>query len=398
MIHKPGKPPQDPSSYRPISLLPLCSKLFEKLFLRRILPSVHSNHILPSHQFGFRASHSTVHQLHRVVDFLAVAFERKHYAAGVFFDVSQAFDRVWLDGLQSKLRFLPTAYYLILQSFLTERFFSVSQGVAQSEPRPLLAGVPQGSVLSPLLYNIYTADIPSIPETILASFADDTVILSSADDPAHVSLNLQHHITQLESWFTNWRIKINETKTHHVLFTLRTKSCPSVFMYGVPLAQSNKVRYLGLNIDKRLTWNDHVDIKRKVLDGRRKQLFSLLSKRSRLPLRLKLTIYKQLLAPTWMYGSQIYGSAKPTVLAKLQRFQNKYLRLITDAPFYVSNLTLHTDLRIPYVTEVIRRQYGRFKDKLRDNNNELIRDLDIPHLPGNPLRRLRRRWSRDMVN
>jgi hypothetical protein len=168
-------------------------------------------------------------------------------------------------------------------------------------------------------------------------------------------------------------------------------------MNGSPLPQSTKVRYLGLHIDKRLTWNAHITIKRQTLDARRKQLFSLLGRRSKLPLGLKLKIYKTLLAPVWMYASQLFGSAKPSVLAKIQRFQSKFLRLITDAPLQVSNRTLHDDLKVPYITDVIRQVYGRFKDKLRDHDNVLIRDLNIPDLPGNTRRRLHRRWSRDIL-
>jgi hypothetical protein len=290
MIHKLEKPPDRADSYRPISLLPVCSKLMEKLILRRIMPYV--KEVIPSTQFGFQQNHSTVHQLHRITDFLASSLERKHYASGVFFDVSQAFDRVWLDGLLYKLRFLPSSYYIILESFLKDRFYSVLQGSEISDPFPIIAGVPQGSVLAPILYNIYTSDIPSSPETILATFADDTAILSS--DPSHinVSFNLQHHLNRLETWFTDWRIKINLQKTTHVTFTLRRQTCPFVFLYGSPLSQSDKVRYLGLHIDRRLTWNGHVNTKRKALDMRRKQLYTLLSHHSRLPLHLKILVYK----------------------------------------------------------------------------------------------------------
>lgn len=396
MILKSGKPPNNPSSYRPISLLPLCSKLFERLLLRRITPFVRNALIIPDHQFGFREGHSTVHQLHRVVDYLATALESKQYAAGVFFDVSQAFDRVWLDGLLYKLKFLPTTYYLILQSFLLGRFFAVSQGTAQSESFPLFAGVPQGSVLAPLLYNIYTADIPTDPETLLASFADDTVVLNSDSNANDVTLNLQNHIFKLQQWFTDWRIKINSTKTTHVTFTLRKNTCPSLYLYGSPLPQTDKVRYLGLHIDRRLTWNSHIDLKRKMLETRRKQLFTLLSRRSRLPVHSKLLLYKSLLRPVWTYGCQVFGSAKPSVIMKLQRFQSKCIRIIADAPFYVTNETLHNDLRIPYVNDVIHHLYRRFKQKLPGNDNQLIQNLDSPNLPGNPLRRLRRRWSRDL--
>jgi hypothetical protein len=397
MIQKPGKPPHAASSYRPISLLPVCSKLFEKLLMKRIIPIIQDYNILPDHQFGFRESHSTIHQLHRVIDFLAVGLERKLYSAGVFIDIAQAFDRVWLEGLLYKLRFLPYSYYLILQSFLQDRYFSVIQGSSQSLCFPILAGVPQGSVLAPLLFNIYTSDIPTSPTTLLASYADDTVILSSSPSSTEVSHNLQSHMTRLESWFTKWRIQISTTKSTHTTFTLRRETCPRVFLYGQPLPQTDNVRYLGLYIDRRLTWNKHVTVKRKTLDERLKRLYSLLSKRSKLPLRLKLLVYKAFLRPIWLYACQIYGAAKPSVIAKIQRFQSKFLRLITFAPSYVSNETLHNDLQVAYVNETFHKIYTKFRQKLTHHTNRLIRDLSSLHLPSNPPRRLRRLWSRDII-
>ncbi|KAL4098606.1 hypothetical protein QTP88_023174 [Uroleucon formosanum] len=103
LIHKPGKPKHLPSSYRPISLLPVLAKLFEKIIIKRIRPLIHSNNIIPHIQFGFRASHSTIHQIHRITDKIQTSFENKEYCPGVFLDVAQAFDRVWHDGTISSI-------------------------------------------------------------------------------------------------------------------------------------------------------------------------------------------------------------------------------------------------------------------------------------------------------
>jgi hypothetical protein len=397
MILKPGKPPHETTSYRPISLLPVCSKLFEKLLYRRLLPIISQNNILPNHQYGFRHQHSTLHQLHRICDYVATSLERKEYASGVFFDVSQAFDKVWHEGLLSKLRFLPTDYYLVIQSFLRNRFFSVSQGSVISSCFPISAGVPQGAILSPLLYMIYTSDIPSTQNTIVASFADDTAILSSSLSSIQSSQYIQYHLSILQTWLTNWRIKININKTWHITFTLRRDTCPPVFLFNQQLPSSTSIKYLGLHYDRRLTWNEHVRNKRLTLDNRFKQLYRLLSRRSKLPIASKLIIYKYLLRPIWTYGGYIYGCAKPSTIAKIQRFQSKALRTLLDAPYYVSNETIHNDLQIPYVNDVFIRHYRRFKEKLIHHPNTLIRTLSSRHLPGNPRRRLKRRWSRDLL-
>ncbi|VVC27581.1 Reverse transcriptase domain [Cinara cedri] len=113
MIPKPGKPPDSPESYRPISLLPLFSKIFERIILKRILPIIEAN--IPNTQFGFRHNHSTIHQVHRLVDKISYTLEKKLICTAAFLDVSQAFDRVWHEGLLFKLKSIlpPTiSYYL----------------------------------------------------------------------------------------------------------------------------------------------------------------------------------------------------------------------------------------------------------------------------------------------
>jgi retron-type reverse transcriptase len=398
MILKPGKSPHHPSSYRPISLLPTCSKLFEKLFLFRIFQTVPVSSLYPNHQFGFRKSHSTVQQLHRVADYISTGLERKSYTCAVFLDVSQAFDRVWHQGLLSKLKTLIEApYFLVLKSFLSDRFFRVRYNCEFSTLHPVLAGVPQGAVLSPFLYNIYTADIPLSDESMIASYADDIAILASSPNKETASRKIQNHLNEISSWFERWKIKLNSSKSQMITFSLRRGNCPPVTLRNEEIPQTDCVRYLGLLLDKRLTWAKHIKQKRLLLNIRLKKLYRVIGKYSKLPMQQKLTLYNYLLKPIWLYGSHIYGPAKPSNIAMIQRFQNKLLRLITGCPLYVSNLTLHTDLRVPYVTTTIKQLYRRFYDKLGIHDNPIVRDIHSPFLPTNPPRRLRRRWSRDLL-
>jgi hypothetical protein len=175
LIHKPGKPKHLPSSYKHISLLPVLAKLFEKIVIKRIRPLIHSNNIIPHTQFGFRTSHSTIHKIHRITDKIQTSFENKEYCPGVFLDVAQAFDRVWHDGLLYKLKlFLPAPYYLIIQFYLHDRTFAIRQGNSISSYFSISPGVPQGSDLSPDLFNIYTSDIPKTTNTTIATYVNDT--------------------------------------------------------------------------------------------------------------------------------------------------------------------------------------------------------------------------------
>ncbi|KAL4148240.1 hypothetical protein QTP88_002521 [Uroleucon formosanum] len=255
MISKPNKPKHLTSSYRPISLLPTFAKLFEKLILHRISPLVDQHNILPKSQFGFRRKHNTIHQIHRITDKISASFETKQYCPGVFLDISKAFDRVWHDGLLFKLKhFLPSHYYLILKSYLENRSFSVRQKNNISSIKNIESGVPQGSNLSPLLYNIFTADIPTTNQTLLASFADDTAILTSNNNPDIASQNLQLHLNKIESWAKNWKIKINDEKSSQILDCLRKD-----IEMGKQIVMKNKISnscFLTVSTQPRYSFND----------------------------------------------------------------------------------------------------------------------------------------------
>jgi hypothetical protein len=179
MIPKLGKPLHEAASYRPISLLPVMSELFKKLLIKRLKPIIERKHLIPNHQFGFRSKHSTIDQVHRITNIIENKLEEKKICSAVFLDVAQAFDRVWHEGLNYKLRtILPKQYTEILESYLTEIFFRIKQRDAYSELKEIKAGVPQGSVLGPVLYLMYTSDLPKLENSIVATFADDTAILA----------------------------------------------------------------------------------------------------------------------------------------------------------------------------------------------------------------------------
>ncbi|KAL4096831.1 hypothetical protein QTP88_021714 [Uroleucon formosanum] len=207
MFNKPGKPPDDPASFRPISLLPFFSKICEKLILKRLSSHVILNNVLPHSQFGFRCKHSTIHQVHRVVDAISSSLEKKQYCTSVFLDISQAFDRVWYQGLLFKLRkCLPSALYLLIKSYLENRHFQIRYGTAFSNMSTINAGVPQGGILSPILFNIFVSDQPTLPDTLVADYADDKAILSMHKNPDIASAALQLHLDLMADWYKKWRI------------------------------------------------------------------------------------------------------------------------------------------------------------------------------------------------
>src|SRR5262249_4538162 len=218
MINKADKPVELVTSYRPISLLNAIAKLFEKLLLKRLKPLIN----IPDFQFGFRNKHSTIDQVHRVVTEIEKAFEAKKYFVAIFLDVSQAFDKVWHEGLIYKMsKLLPGNFCQLLESYLTDREFRIMHEGAYSGSCQIKAGVPQGSVLGPFLYLLYTADIPTTDETFTGSFADDTTMMATADTQVEATEKLQLAANKVNQWTNDWKIKLNEDKSTHVTFALR---------------------------------------------------------------------------------------------------------------------------------------------------------------------------------
>jgi hypothetical protein len=189
LIPKSGKPPHKLSSYRPISLLPIASNVFEKL-LKRLLPLVEHANLIPNHQFGFRPRHSTIEQTYRLIRVLNDALDNSQYCSAAFLDISQAFDKLG--------RSLPLNYFLILNSCLSNRHFVVKVHIELTGLTPVNAGVPPGSVLGPLLYLLYTADLPTSPDST-ATFADDTAVVATDSDPATASQKLQTTLLGIHS-------------------------------------------------------------------------------------------------------------------------------------------------------------------------------------------------------
>jgi hypothetical protein len=394
MVPKPGKPAHDVTSYRPISLLPIPSKVFERLFLKRLRSDVDLSLLIPDYQFGFRPGHSPIQQAHRVVHEIVKSLEERTLCTAVFLDVAQAFDKVWHPGLLYKLKAaLPGPYYLLLRTYLEDRYFQVRYNTTCSTCHVVRSGVPQGSVLGPLLYLLFTADLPTTDSTTIATFADDTGLLAVHPDPAIASQHLQRHLSLLHDWFAVWKIHVNPAKSAHVTFTTRPITCPPVFLHTTPVPIKSDARYLGLHLDRQLTWRKHIQSKRQHLDLKLRSMSWLLGRRSQLSLSNKILLYKCILKPVWTYGIQLWGCAKPSHTKILQRFQSKTLRSLANAPWYVSNRQLHTDLGIPFVADEIRKPSIRYQQRLAGYANVLFAALSKPPTFA---RRLKRQWPSEL--
>jgi hypothetical protein len=201
LIPKSGKNRRYVTNYRPIALLATLGKLLERLVLPSIESHIQNRDKRPPEQYGFRYRHSTTHQLVRMVEFITTGFNRKWCAAAAFFDVQKAFDRVWHQGLLLKMKRsgFPLWQRRLIESYLTGRTFTVIWGRAISTARAIRAGVPHGSVLGPVLFNIFTADIPRDFgwNTIITLFADDAAVVARSRRPHKAASYLQRTVDRL---------------------------------------------------------------------------------------------------------------------------------------------------------------------------------------------------------
>uniref|UniRef100_A0ABD2W2E7 Reverse transcriptase domain-containing protein n=1 Tax=Trichogramma kaykai TaxID=54128 RepID=A0ABD2W2E7_9HYME len=259
---------------------------------------------------------------------------------------------------------------------MENRTFQTKVGGETSELHKIHAGVPQGSVIGPTLYLLYTADLPTSDNITTATYADDTALLSAHPCPDTTSLRLQEHLRRLEEWYKAWRIKVNETKSVHTTFTLRKGICPSVELNGVAIPQSPTVKYLGIHLDQRLTWRSHIWTKRKQLGTKIRSMYWLLGRRSALNLDNKLLLYKSIIKQVWTYGIQLWGAASKTNIEIIERLQSKVLRGLVDAPWYVTNDAIRKDLEIQTVQEEIQRFNNNYKKRLKNHPNLLAAKLD----------------------
>jgi retron-type reverse transcriptase len=376
-IPKPGKDLLFPQNYRPISLLSNVGKVLEKVILTRLVRATNENHVLPDEQFGFRPKHSTADQLIHVTEFISQGINQKESTGAIFLDVAKAFDTVWHDGLVYKLHTagVSLAIVKLLNSFLEDRKFHAKIGNVLSTVREIEAGVPQGSVLSPTLYAIFTADIPKPDETKIALYADDTAILTRSESPELISGQLRRAVESLEAWFRRWRIDVNPDKSSAILFTRRRhRPDGEIVMFDRPIPWKTEARYLGITFDNHLRFNaqlEHAKIRAQMVLG---QLNSLVNRRSKMSIQNKVTIYRTIVRPAMMYGSAVWGNVCNTQLHKLQVVQNKFLRAAFKAPWFVRNTQLHREAKLPTIREFLHDVARKFFENAAVHPNPLVRD------------------------
>lgn len=379
-IKKPGKNGKLPVSYRPISLLPILGKLGEIIIRNRLINYLEANNIMIPHQFGFTKQLSTTHQLLRVTEYIAEGLSKRLHTGAMFLDIAKAFDKVWINGLLYKLFKFQVPDYIIhlIHSYLDQRSFAVKVRDKLSTVRKTLAGTPQGSVLGPTLFNLFMNDIPIDPKTCLALFADDTAILCRGNSTVRIRYALQNHINQIEEWLDRWKVDINVSKSCAVYFSRKKKKPHLLHMYGTPIPWSNEAKYLGVILDKRLTWRPHLDMIKTKFRKARFSLISLLGRRSPIEVKIKLLMYKVLLRPIITYAAPIWGSACKSTIEDFEKLQNFVISAyVTQARWFVRTEDLLPALELPTLKEFMGKLAKNFYETLPDIDNTELQSLVI---------------------
>jgi hypothetical protein len=269
--------------------------------------------------------------------------------AAVFFDIKNAFDTTCYPGLLYKLSILKFSNNLIkrISSFLSKRKFIVSVEGKMSTPSYTQAGVPQGSVLSPTLYNLYINDTAQTADVNLALFVDDTCLYATGRKEGYVLKKIQFGLNCMEAWCEPWNIKINEEKSRANYLIHRNRPPDSrLTLNGRNIPFVNSVKYLGVIFDKGMTWRLHIEI----IEAKSFRTFIIiysLFKSERLNANIKLTLQKALIRSVMTYTCPAWEFAAESNSLKLQCLQNKVLRTIGNFPRCTSVRDMHVDFQIP---------------------------------------------------
>ena len=285
-----------------------------------------------SHQSGFRHHDGTQFQLVRLVPEWSNNLDAGQYVGVVFFDIQKAFDRVWLNGLLNKLRHYgiqgPALSWLT--SFVSGRRQRVEVGSAVSTPVCLEAGVPQGAILSPLLFLVYMNDISHATSTNASVnlFADDTSLFVSAKTPASLQSRLQAAVTDLGVWFGKWALSINQAKSALLILCGRNRRVPfvNVLINGSSIPQVDCHKHLGVHLHPHLSWSSHVTAS---INKASRKIGLLRRYRKCLPRLVIQSIYTSCIQPTLEYASLAWGGMGAGDSARLEKTQRSAARLVT---------------------------------------------------------------------
>ena len=386
-LHKGGST-QEVNNFRPISLLSIFDKILEKLMHKRLYTLLDDHDILYKNQFGFRKKSSTAHSLIEISEQIKESIDNGKYGCGIFIDLKKAFDTV-----NHKIFLMKLEHYGIrgaalkwFESYLTDRKQFVYYNGVSSDTLSISCGVPQGSVLGPLLFLLYINDLPNISSKLsFFLFADDTNIYYESSNLVEIEKTVNAELKLLSQWLNLNRLALNVSKTNFVIFRSTKKPLNHnvvLIMNRKALEQKDHVKYLGVLMDEHLLWKYQIiSVSKKISRGT-----GILAKlRGHMDKKLLLNIYYCLVYSHLSYGVQAWGSACNTYLEVLRVIQNKAVRILSGKQYFQiygqapgplpSSNPLYKELKILKLNDIYRFNIAKFVyQTLCDESPEIFSD------------------------
>ena len=347
----------DPGNYRPISILPILSKVFEKAVSDQLYSFFEHFQLLDSSQFGFRKKLSTSNAISNMLQFIYNNLDAGKTVLSLFLDFSKAFDCVDHTILLHKLEVYGVRGVALLwfQSYLSNRMQYVSINGNNSEYKSVESGVPQGSILGPLLFLIYINDFPKSSNFFKFNlFADDsTLSFSYKDVPVNMlSENVNRELIPINLWLLLNKIKVNVTKSKFIVFSYRNEpDLPTLQLGTGDISSTDQIKFLGVTLDKNLNFKPHINT---VLNKMSKSVGVMYRLNQFLPSQTLLSIYYSLVYPYLGYGVESWYSVTKTMSEKVRILQKKSIRSIFKIPYNGSTRTYFKEFNILQLPEVYK--------------------------------------------
>ncbi|MEW8548105.1 MAG: reverse transcriptase family protein, partial [Candidatus Thiodiazotropha sp.] len=348
-----------PSNYRPVALLSNVGKAMERIVFKRVYNFLNENDLLYKYQSGFIPGHSTTFQLIDIYHHICQTFDQNQLSCMVFFDISKAFDRVWHPGLLHKLQQNGVTGELLLwfSDYLSDRTQSVVLNSVTSSKKQITAGVPQGSVLGPLLFLVYVNDISENLLSLTRLFADDSSLFVSASSLQDIEGLLNHDLILVSTWARQWLVNFNPNKTEAMLFSFRQfEDFPTLLFDGVDIKFVSNHKHLGLIFSDNMKWNVHIE---SILD-RASRMIGVMRKLKYVFSRRSLNqTYISFIRPVLEYASIVWDGCTVAQRDSLEKLQNEIARIVTGLTKSVSLDRLYNECG--WQPLYLRRKYQKLR-------------------------------------